>query len=81
MYLVAKVEVLDKLDRGRTITAAAHYYGVNESTIHLFKENQDKTTGSMGPVLHRVQNPCVDISCCESFLEKVDGVLYCLAGR
>jgi hypothetical protein len=46
LSLLAKVEVLDMVDRGMGIAKVRHHYGVKKSTIHFTKKTEDENRGS-----------------------------------
>ena len=47
MYLLEKVEILDKLDRWLRISVVKRHYDVNEMTIRYIKNNKDRIRGSI----------------------------------
>lgn len=47
MNLLQKVELLDKLSKGKSIASVARDYNVNESTVRYIKKNEDKIRQSV----------------------------------
>jgi len=39
MLLLKKVEMMDELERGTSIIAVRHHYGINEPMIYFIRKN------------------------------------------
>ena len=62
MFLLEKVEVLDKFDRGMSTAVVSHQYGVHQSTI---KKNECKNFLCellFTPFIERSNGPCVYVA-------------------